>query len=154
MRRKTAEKLSGPQPDFMIPTPVRQFEVGGQVVVGISADEWGLMVKIVEDYLDVRDAIAVLDDPKSVFIPLEEARKSWFDNNIKKVRKKKRVTQKELAKRLRVSQSRISQIEDPDHRPTTRVYERVAKALGCEIEDLISLGLRAEQVSFTPYRNK
>ncbi|MCH6568088.1 MAG: helix-turn-helix transcriptional regulator, partial [Nitrospinae bacterium] len=44
---------------------------------------------------------------------------------------------KELAKRLRVSQSRISQIEDPDHRPSVRVYERAAKALGCEIEDLI-----------------
>ena len=137
MRRKTAEKLSGPQPDFMIPTPVGQFEVGGQVVVGISADEWGLMVEIVEDYLDVRDAKAVLDDPKSVFIPLEEAAKDWIGNNIKKVRKKKRVTQKELARRLRVSQSRISQIEDPDHRPSVRVYERVAKALGCEIEDLI-----------------
>ncbi len=82
-------------------------------------------------------AKAILDDPKSVFIPLEEAAKDWIDNNIKKVRRKKRVTQKELAKRLRVSQSRISQIEDPDHRPSVRVYERVAKALGCEIEDLI-----------------
>ncbi len=106
-------------------------------MVAIPLEAWESIIELIEDYLDVRDAKAILDDPKSVFVPLEEARKSWFDNNIKKVRKKKRVNQKELAKRLRVSQSRISQIEDPDHRPTTRVYERVAKALGCGVEDLI-----------------
>ncbi len=120
-----------------IPQPAGTLEIDGKPMVAIPLEAWESIIELIEDYLDVRDAKAVLDDPKSVFIPLEEAAKDWIDNNIKKVRKKKRVTQKELAKRLRVSQSRISQIEDPDHRPTSRVYERVAKALGCGVEDLI-----------------
>ena len=107
------------------------------LLVAIPLDAWESIIEEIEDMKGYLRSKAVLDDPKSVFIPLEEAEKNWFDNNIKKVRKKKRVTKKELAKRRRVSKSRISQIEDPDHRPTSRVYERVAKALGCGLEDLI-----------------
>ena len=125
------------EPMIDIPKPVGTLEMGGKPMVVIPLEVWESIIEEIEDMKGYLRAKAILDDPKSVFIPLEEAEKTWFDNNIKKVRKKKRVTQKELAKRLRVSQSRISQIEDPDHRPTSRVYERVAKALGCGVEDLI-----------------
>ena len=65
------------------------------------------------------------------------AEKNWFDNNITKVRKRKKITQKELAKKMRVSQARVSRIENPDYRPSAGVYERAAKALGCGLTDLI-----------------
>ena len=135
--KTTTQKTRDLHRDFVMPTPLGQFEVEGQVVVGIYAIEWEFMVKIVEDHLDLLDHRAVMDDPKSTFIPLEEAEKNWFDNNIKKVRKRKKITQKELAKKMRVSQARVSRIENPDYRPSAGVYERAAKALGCGLTDLI-----------------
>jgi DNA-binding XRE family transcriptional regulator len=137
--KKTTKKHARQRHEFEVPEPVGQIEIEGhqhQVVV-IPSDVWEEVIELIEDYNDLRDHKAIMNDPKSVFIPLEEAEKNWFDNNIKKIRKKKKITQKEFAKRMRVSQARISRIENPDYRPSAGVYERAAKALGCGLNDLI-----------------
>ncbi|MDV2480181.1 MAG: helix-turn-helix domain-containing protein [bacterium] len=120
-----------------IPQPAGTLEIDGKPMVAIPLDAWESIIEEIEDMKGYLRSKAVLDDPKSVFIPLEEAEKNWFDNNIKKVRKRKKITQKEFAKRMRVSQARISRIENPDYRPSAGVYERAAKALGCGLNDLI-----------------
>ncbi len=76
-------------------------------------------------------------DAGDPIIPLEEGRRELFDNHIKKVRKRKGLTQVQLAKKLGISQGRVSEIEHLDYRPTIKTYRRVAKALGCELKDLI-----------------
>ncbi len=125
--------------EFEVPEPVGQIEIEGhqhQVVV-IPSKTWEEIIEFLEDRADLRAHKEIMSDPKRTFIPLEEAKKRLFDNNLKKVRKKKKVTQKEFAKRMRVSQARISRIENPDYRPSAGVYERAAKALGCGLNDLI-----------------
>ena len=133
----TTEKPARPGQDFVIPEPLSQFEVGGRQVVVIPTDIWEEVVELLEDYADLRDARAIMDDHKDEVISLEEARKIILDNHIKKVRRRKKMTQKGLAKKLSVSQTRVSQIENTDYRPTIKTYRRVAKALGCEVKDLI-----------------
>lgn len=131
------EKPARPGHDFVIPEPLSRFEVGGRQVVVIPTDIWEEVVELLEDYADLRDARAIMDDHKDEVISLEEARHIILDNHIKKVRRRKKMTQKELAKKLSISQTRVSQIENTDYRPTIKTYRRVAKALGCEVKDLI-----------------
>ena len=134
MRKRTRQRH-----EFKVPEPVGHIEIEGhkhQVVV-IPSDIWEEIRELLEDRDDLRDHKAIMSEPKATFTPLEEAEKNWFDNNIKKVRKRKKITQKEFAKRMRVSQARISRIENPDYRPSAGVYERAAKALGCGLNDLI-----------------
>jgi len=133
----TTEKLARPRHDFVIPEPLSRFEVGGRQVVVIPTDIWEEVVELLEDYADLRDARAIMDDHKDEVISLEEARHIILDNHIKKVRRRKKITQKELARKLGVSQTRVSQIENTEYRPTIKTYRRVAKALGCEVKDLI-----------------
>ncbi|MDA2916539.1 helix-turn-helix domain-containing protein [Nitrospinae bacterium AH_259_B05_G02_I21] len=137
MGRTAKARVDTPRPPRKIPEPSGQIEIDGRSMVVISIDDWEGIVDALEDYYDLLEARAVLDDPRTKFISLEEARKEYLDNNIKKVRKRGKITQKELAKRLRVSQARVSQIENIDHRPTMKVYKKVAKALGCKVEELI-----------------
>ena len=106
-------------------------------MVAVPVEEWERVVETLQDYFDVLEVQEMMDDPRTKFISWEEARKELFDNNIKKVRRRKKFTQKELAKKVRVSQARISQVENPDYRPTMKVYEKVARALGCSVEELI-----------------
>lgn len=120
-----------------IPEPAGTLEIGGQPMVAIPVEAWERIVEELEDQAGALRARAILDSPEAEYVPLEEAEKDWFDNRIKAVRKEKGVTQKELARRLGVSQSRVSRLEDPDHRPTVRMYERVAKALGIGVAELI-----------------
>ena len=131
------EKPALPRHDFVIPEPLSRFEVGGRQVVVIPTDIWEEVVELLEDYIDVRDSEAALADPKDLAISLEEARSIYLDNHIKKVRRRKKMTQKELAKKLSISQTRVSQIENTDYRPTIKTYRRVAKALGVDITELI-----------------
>jgi transcriptional regulator with XRE-family HTH domain len=60
-------------------------------------------------------------------------------NRIKEVRKQKGITQKELASRLGVVPSAISQFESGDGNMKIETLEKIAVALGCEFSDLIML---------------
>lgn len=44
------------------------------------------------------------------------------------------LTQAQLAKRAKVSQQQIAKLEDPDSNPTIETLEKVAKALGAQLE--------------------
>ena len=135
---RTAQKpLESPRNPREIPKPAGYIEIGGRTMVAVPVEEWERVVETLQDYFDVLEVQEMMDDPRTKFISWEEARKELFDNNIKKVRRRKKFTQKELAKKVRVSQARISQVENPDYRPTMKVYEKVARALGCSVEELI-----------------
>ena len=100
-----------PWVEVRIPKPEGRIDIGGRLMVVISAEEWERVVDTLQDYADAIKVQEMMDDPTEKSIPWEEVRKELFANNIKKVRKRKKITQKELAKRLRVSQARVSQIE-------------------------------------------
>ena len=125
---------------FHIPDPAFTLEVEGESMVAIPAILWWHFVihfENIEDDLAALRAKAIMADASDPIIPLEEGRRELFDNHIKKVRKRKGLTQVQLAKKLGISQGRVSEIEHLDYRPTIKTYRRVAKALGCEVKDLI-----------------
>ncbi len=137
MGHPTQKPLESPRNPREIPKPAGYIEIGGRTMVAVPVEEWERVVETLQDYFDVLEVQEMMDDPRTKFISWEEARKELFGNNIKKIRRRKKFTQKELAKKVRVSQARISQVENPDYRPTMKVYEKVAKALGCSVEELI-----------------
>jgi DNA-binding XRE family transcriptional regulator len=126
-----------PGPDRIIPKPFGRIELKEQTMVLIPVEEWERVVETLQDYFDALEVQEMMEDPSTRFIPWEEARKKHLANRIKLVRKRKKITQKALAKRLNVSQARISQLEDPEYRPSMRVYKRVAKVLDCPVEALM-----------------
>ena len=56
---------------------------------------------------------------------------------IKKIRKEKGITQKELAKRLGWSAAHVSQYETGTRIPKHETLVKIASALGCDIKDLM-----------------
>ncbi len=122
---------------FSIPDPAFTMEVEGKSMVAIPVEIWDRIVEELEDAASALRAKAIMADASDPIVPLEEGRKELFDNHIKKIRKRKGLTQVQLAKKLGISQGRVSEIEHIDYRPTMKTYRRVAKALGCEVKDLI-----------------
>lgn len=57
--------------------------------------------------------------------------------NIKRLREMKGMTQEELAQAVNVSRSMIAQIERGSRDPVMMLGVEIAKALGCEIADLM-----------------
>ncbi|NDO46015.1 helix-turn-helix transcriptional regulator [Clostridium sp. MD294] len=57
--------------------------------------------------------------------------------NVRTKRKQAKMTQKQLAKKVGVTSSYISQIENDIKDPTMRVGGKIAKVLGCTLDDLI-----------------
>jgi DNA-binding XRE family transcriptional regulator len=52
-------------------------------------------------------------------------------------RKYKGLTQKQLAKKLNISQAALAQIEKPDSKPQQKTLQKIADALSVNIEQLI-----------------
>ena len=124
-------------PAFYIPDPAFTMEVEGKSMVAIPVEIWERIVEEFEDAAAASRAKAIMADASDPIILLEEGRRELFDNHIKKVRKRKGLTQVQLAKKLGISQGRVSEIEHLDYRPTIKTYRRVAKALGVDITELI-----------------
>ncbi len=57
---------------------------------------------------------------------------------IEAMRKKKRMTQAELAIAVGVTQPSISDYESGKKRPTIDTAKKLARALGCTVDDLLS----------------
>ena len=57
-------------------------------------------------------------------------------NKIKILRKKKNMTQEQLAKEMEVRQSTVSDWETGKISPTAHKLQKLAKVLGCRIDDL------------------
>ncbi|MBI3801759.1 MAG: helix-turn-helix transcriptional regulator [Deltaproteobacteria bacterium] len=68
---------------------------------------------------------------------MEEVARLVFGNNLRICRERAGLTQEELARRIGCRQSYISQVEQPEARPTLGTLQKVAKAIGCAVGDLV-----------------
>ena len=59
-----------------------------------------------------------------------------FGENLKRVRKEKKLTLKELSNIMNISVSFISHYEHDDRKPKPETIEKFKEALGCSFEDL------------------
>ena len=59
-------------------------------------------------------------------------------NNIRALRKKKELTQEELAYKAELDYSYINQIENGKRNPSMEAVERIAKALGTKVQNLLN----------------
>ncbi|GIN88660.1 hypothetical protein J6TS2_50460 [Heyndrickxia sporothermodurans] len=57
------------------------------------------------------------------------------NNNIASIRKSKKITQSELAKKLNINRSYLSEIENGKAKPSVRMLERIAAELGVSVKD-------------------
>lgn len=105
------------------------------------------VVLTIEEYRDLQKALAAhpavaeglkrLQDPSLKTYTMDEAARLVFGNNIKMYREGAGVTQEELARRMSCTQSYISQVEQPDARPTLGTLQKLAEALNCSVADLV-----------------
>jgi len=57
--------------------------------------------------------------------------------HIQKIRQAKDITQEELAEKIGVTQTWITYIETGRNKPNLKMLEKIAKALGVKVKDLI-----------------
>jgi transcriptional regulator with XRE-family HTH domain len=60
--------------------------------------------------------------------------------NLQKLRRERGLSQEELADRANIHQTYLSCVERGNRNPTVTVLQRIAEALGADIEDLVSRG--------------
>ena len=60
-----------------------------------------------------------------------------FGRFLQKIRQSKGVTQEELAEKIGTSQTWIAYIETGRNKPNLEMLEKIAKALGVKVKDLI-----------------
>ena len=60
-------------------------------------------------------------------------------NNLEELRKKASLTQQELSETAEVSRKSINAIENGVYVPSTVLALKIAKTLGCKVEDLFKL---------------
>jgi putative transcriptional regulator len=60
-------------------------------------------------------------------------------NNLEKLRKSAGLTQQELSESAEVSRKSINAIENGIYIPSTLLALKIAKTLGCDVEDLFQL---------------
>lgn len=89
------------------------------------------------DLLDVFEAERVLADESDPVLKWEDVHGTLIKNRIAQARKARGITQKELARRLKVKPSTVSRMEKKDARSRLDTLKKVAKALRCSVEDLI-----------------
>lgn len=58
-----------------------------------------------------------------------------MSNKIASIRKAKKITQSELAKKLNINRSYLSEVENGKASPSLRMLERIANELGVTIKD-------------------
>jgi transcriptional regulator with XRE-family HTH domain len=58
--------------------------------------------------------------------------------NLQRLRRQKGLSQEELAHRANIHQAYLSGVERGKRNPTATVLQRIAEALGADIEDLVS----------------
>jgi len=112
---------------------VQSVEVSGRKLVIMSEEEYERLL----DEIDAAEAERILNDPNEKTIPWEEVRRELMRNRTAEVRKGLGITQKELAKRLRVKQSTVSRWEKTDANMTLSTLRRIAKALGVPAHELL-----------------
>lgn len=69
-----------------------------------------------------------------------------FGEKLRHIRKQKRLTQKELGSRLGVSASMVAQYENNLRNPKYGTVEKIAKALECDISELLTPHEESEMI--------
>ena len=108
-------------------------EIGGRSLAIMSEEDYEALL----DEIDAADAERIANDPNSRFLTWDEIKDEFMRNRIAEVRKELGMTQKELAKRLRVKQSTVSRMERNDANLTLATLRRAAKALGRPVHELL-----------------
>ncbi len=109
-------------------------DIGGRKLVIMSEEEYERLL----DEIDAADAERIANDPNDPVLTWDEIKHEFTRSRIAGARKERRVTQKELAKRLKVKQSTVSRMEKPDANLTLATLRRVAKALKCPVHELLT----------------
>jgi ribosome-binding protein aMBF1 (putative translation factor) len=105
------------------------------------------VILTIEEYRDLQKALAShpavteglkrLQDPTLRTYTMDEVARLVFSNNIRACRERAGITQEDLARRISCTQSYISQIEQPDARPTIGTLQKIAAALGVSVGELV-----------------
>ena len=82
--------------------------------------------------------IEKLDNPNYEWIPFEDVLTEFAAPKIAAAREKKGLTQKQLGAKLGMPQSQVSRMEKNPASVTYRTLQRVAKALGVKINDMLA----------------
>ncbi|MGB2985046.1 MAG: helix-turn-helix transcriptional regulator, partial [Phycisphaerae bacterium] len=85
----------------------------------------------------VQHAIAQIESGDNDFVDADDFALELAAERIKKARKGKGLTQKQLGEKLKLPQSQISRIECNPDRTTVRTLKRIARALGVDVGALI-----------------
>src|SRR5215510_7203049 len=110
---------------------------GNPIHVVLTIEEYRDLQKTLASHPAVSEGLKRLHDPSLKTYTMDEVARLIFGNNVRACRERANLTQKELAKRTECTQSYISQIEQPDARPTLGTLQKVAEALGCPVSDLV-----------------
>lgn len=92
--------------------------------------------ELIEDALDVKEAEKILNAKTTSWKDFKEVKEKLLANPIKEKRMETGFTQGKLAKRMNVHQSFVAKIERADYNPSKQTLLKVAKALGCRVEEL------------------
>jgi len=110
---------------------------GNPTHVILSVEEYRDLQQALASHPAVTEGLKRLQDPSLRTYTMDEVARLVFGNNIRSCRERAGLTQEALAKRIGCTQSYISQIEQPDARPTLGTLQKIAKALGYPIGDLV-----------------
>jgi len=120
-----------------MPSQVLKDAQGHPTHVILTIEEYRDLQKALASHPVVTEGLKRLHDPNLKTYTMDEVARLVFSNNIRLCRERGGLTQEELAKKLGCTQSYISQIEQPDARPTLGTLQKVAEALGCPPGDLV-----------------
>lgn len=101
----------------------------------LSYRDYQTLVDLAGEATEYRKAIHVLRDTKDKI--LEYDSEAVTENPILQVRQARGISQRELANRLHVDPSYVSRLEKRGANPSKKTLQRIAKALDCEVDELI-----------------
>jgi ribosome-binding protein aMBF1 (putative translation factor) len=120
-----------------MPSHILKDAHGRPTHVVLTIAEYCDLQKALASHPAVTEGLKRLHDPTLKTYTMDEVARLAFGNNNRACRERAGLSQEELARRMGCTQSYISQIEQPDARPTLGTLQKVAEALGCPIGDLV-----------------
>ena len=111
----------------------RVVEVGGKKIVIMDEEDYDRLL----DTIDLVEAERIATDPKDPVLTWDEIKDEFVRNRIAEMREKVGITQKEMARRLKIRQSTVSRMERKNANLTLSTLRKIAKALDCSVHQLI-----------------
>ena len=112
---------------------VKFVEIAGRSLAIMSEKDYEALL----DDIDAADAERIANDESDRILTWDEIKDEFMRNRIAEVRKELGMTQKELAKKLRVKQSTVSRMERNEANLTLATLRRAAKALKRPVHELL-----------------